>query len=151
MRCIHFDTFFFHSAFLTHHDFNVIVVDWSSGSFSLYDESAWQVYTVGDKIAEMIRRLDEARYLKVNETVLVGHSLGAHVMGSAGYNLGGRVRAIFGNFLIQTKSIKLKIFFSFSTQFFVFLIIQDSIPRYRCSSSLPLDRDLPNTMHNTLR
>lgn len=53
------------------------------------------VPTAGSKVAEMIRKL-EKQGLNLNTTLLVGHSLGAHVMGVAGYQLRNKINYIIG-------------------------------------------------------
>lgn len=50
----------------------------------------------------MINFLTSQSVLQLETTTLVGHSLGAHVMGIAGRKVtGGKVNQIFGNFLIN--------------------------------------------------
>lgn len=90
--------FLFLSAYLNRGGFNVIVVDWSSVSYSTYELAASQVHDVGMEVAVIIKYLERKGYLKIEDTILVGHSLGAHVMGAAGDALGGAVKTIFGNF-----------------------------------------------------
>ncbi|XP_043284724.1 pancreatic triacylglycerol lipase-like [Venturia canescens] len=75
---------------------NVIVVDWSSFSVSLYHWSVEKVEMVGTQIARMIDYLRVNANLKLSMTTLVGHSLGAHVMGVAGRKANGVINQIFG-------------------------------------------------------
>ncbi|XP_043284718.1 pancreatic triacylglycerol lipase-like [Venturia canescens] len=75
---------------------NVIVVDWSSFSVSLYHWSVEKVETVGTQIARMIDYLRVNANLRLSMTTLVGHSLGAHVMGVAGRKANGVINQIFG-------------------------------------------------------
>ena len=53
------------------------------------------VITTGQKVVEMIEFL-ERNGLNLNSTLLVGHSLGAHVMGVAGYRLRNKINYIIG-------------------------------------------------------
>ncbi|XP_043285594.1 uncharacterized protein [Venturia canescens] len=76
---------------------NVIAVDWSPLAISLYNIAAINVVTAGIEIARMIDFLRKQAKLKLFATTLVGHSLGAHVVGVAGRRVtGGKVSRIFG-------------------------------------------------------
>lgn len=64
-------------------NFNVISVDWSEYSRKAYPEAVTYVESVGLKVSQMINFL-HAKGLNCSKLTLVGHSLGAHVMGLAG-------------------------------------------------------------------
>ncbi|KAJ8681717.1 hypothetical protein QAD02_017509, partial [Eretmocerus hayati] len=82
-------------AFLEHDDYNVIVVDWNYVSKLPYILAVSRIKEVGERIARMINFL-EIRGSDVTKMSLVGHSLGAHVMGSAGYQTTNKVGHVVG-------------------------------------------------------
>ncbi|XP_012531824.1 pancreatic triacylglycerol lipase [Monomorium pharaonis] len=69
-------------AYLAHGDYNVIVIDWSPISKHLYGYASKQVVNVGQFVATMIDFLVKHK-MDPLETGLIGHSLGAHVVGIA--------------------------------------------------------------------
>lgn len=98
-----FDHFFCHlyylfSAYLKKGDYNVIVVDWSKYTLHLYGWAATHVSDVGKYTAKMVDFM-EAQGVNLHNTTLVGHSLGAHVMGLAGYYAKGTVNYVVGRYL----------------------------------------------------
>ena len=82
---------------------NIIVIDWwslQSLGFNLpkpYGVVVQYVKYVGDYVASMIEFLVE-NGLNLDKTLLVGHSLGAHIMGVAGHKIKNKVSYIIGNF-----------------------------------------------------
>ncbi|OWR54623.1 insect intestinal lipase 6 [Danaus plexippus plexippus] len=72
------------TAFLDRADMNVIVLDWSSTASGLYTTSVRAVPDVGRHLANFLRFLFNTAGGNWNNVHLVGHSLGAHVMGNAG-------------------------------------------------------------------
>ncbi|XP_051154434.1 inactive pancreatic lipase-related protein 1-like [Leptopilina boulardi] len=72
-------------AFLEQGNYNVIVIDWSRISKGEYIYASYQVKKIGMYVAAMIDFL-QTQGLDTSTTTLVGHSLGAHVMGLAGYH-----------------------------------------------------------------
>lgn len=76
-------------------DYNVIVVDWSKITLRPYIWAASHVKKVGQYVASMIDFL-ETQGLNLNTTTLVGHSLGAHVMGLAAYYATKTVNYVVG-------------------------------------------------------
>ncbi|XP_050673968.1 inactive pancreatic lipase-related protein 1-like [Leptidea sinapis] len=71
--------------FLQDMDLNVITVDWSSLAQNiLYPASALATRHVGKKVARLINALKRSYSIKSDMVHLIGHSLGAHVMGYAG-------------------------------------------------------------------
>ncbi|CAG9581223.1 unnamed protein product [Danaus chrysippus] len=72
------------AAFLDTADVNVIVLDWSSAASGLYTTSVRAVPDVGNHLATFLRFLFNTAGGNWNNVHLVGHSLGAHVMGNAG-------------------------------------------------------------------
>jgi pancreatic triacylglycerol lipase len=87
------------NALLSHDDYNVIVVDWSTAAGSSYNVANSKKDAIGQSIAKMIdwMKLD-AGYLH-----LIGFDLGAHIAGMAGkYTTGGRVDKITGLDPIRT-------------------------------------------------
>ncbi|RWS21580.1 pancreatic triacylglycerol lipase-like protein [Leptotrombidium deliense] len=78
---------------------NVILVDWSEGAVINYKQAVANTRVIGKRIALLIEKLIPYG-LQLNNTVLNGHSLGAHVMGLAGRTifkkLGHKVSQING-------------------------------------------------------
>ncbi|XP_077270025.1 pancreatic triacylglycerol lipase-like isoform X3 [Temnothorax americanus] len=69
-------------AYLGHKDYNVIVIDWSSISRRPYIWASKRVPLIGQFVATMINFLVK-HGMDSSHTVLVGHSLGAHIVGIA--------------------------------------------------------------------
>ena len=68
---------------MEHLDVNVIVVDWRRLSLKHYISAHNRMHLVGQTVAQF---LDFLWTLVPNESVhVIGHSLGAHVAGIAGY------------------------------------------------------------------
>lgn len=65
---------------MTNGDYNVIVIDWSKISKHTYGYSARRVKTVSSYVSQMIDFL-EAQGMDLSQTVIAGHSLGAHIAG----------------------------------------------------------------------
>lgn len=95
------------TAFLARDDYNVIIVDWSNIAKLNYPESAERVKAVGAHIAKMIDFLKSLGN-DPNNMSLVGHSLGAHVMGLAGNQATNKVGHVVG----LSKKKKKYIFFT---------------------------------------
>ena len=83
------------TAYLKNGDYNVIIVDWSMIATKFYLYSSKRVRLVGSWIATMINFL-EKRGMDLSQTILVGHSLGAHVVGLAGSETFGAIGYIVG-------------------------------------------------------
>lgn len=60
-----------------------------------YIDVTYEVKGVGEKVEQFIKWL-YANGLKADDLTLVGHSLGAHVMGMAAYKLTPKVNNIVG-------------------------------------------------------
>ncbi|XP_052740187.1 pancreatic triacylglycerol lipase-like [Bicyclus anynana] len=71
-------------AFLAAGDFNVIVLDWRGAASGVYTTSVRAVPDVGRQLANFLVFLFRTAGGNWNNVHLVGHSLGAHVMGNAG-------------------------------------------------------------------
>ncbi|XP_043267034.1 inactive pancreatic lipase-related protein 1-like [Venturia canescens] len=83
-------------AYLKNGDFNVIVLDWSTFTLGPYGRAVLHVTQVGQHVAKMIDFLQSKARLDTKKTTLVGHSLGAHVMGLAGYYSKGTINYVVG-------------------------------------------------------
>ncbi|XP_067631632.1 phospholipase A1 VesT1.02-like [Eurosta solidaginis] len=84
-------------ALLSRGDYNIIVVDWSRARSVDYATSVSAVRPTGKKVAKIIDYLVENHGLDLHTTEVIGHSLGAHVAGYAGKNIGtGKLHAIIG-------------------------------------------------------
>ncbi|XP_063822578.1 pancreatic triacylglycerol lipase-like [Ostrinia nubilalis] len=74
------------SYFIARTNVNVIAVDWSGYSMNYYYMSAAsQTKAVGRKIAQFLNSMHRRFNISGDQMHLIGHSLGAHVMGIAGY------------------------------------------------------------------
>nr|XP_003700218.1 PREDICTED: pancreatic triacylglycerol lipase-like [Megachile rotundata] len=80
-------------AFLQNGDYNVIVVDWGSITKFEYVWTSNQVVKVGQFVARMIDFLT-TQGLDVSKTIVVGHSLGAHVAGLSSYYAHKKVASV---------------------------------------------------------
>ncbi|XP_037707378.1 phospholipase A1 [Drosophila subpulchrella] len=83
-------------AFLSHGDYNVIIVDWARARSVDYATSVMAVAATGKKVAAMINFLKDNYGLNLGDLYVIGHSLGAHVAGYAGKNTDGQVHTIVG-------------------------------------------------------
>lgn len=85
-------------AFLAVSDCNVIVVDWSSLASANYFTAVSGVPDVGWHLGNFLVWLRNNFNLNWNNIHVVGHSLGAHIVGNAGRTLGGHASRITGRF-----------------------------------------------------
>ncbi|XP_014475140.1 PREDICTED: pancreatic triacylglycerol lipase-like [Dinoponera quadriceps] len=83
-------------AYLKHGDYNVIVIDWSSISLGPYLLASRRVKTVALYVSTMLNFLNEKAKLNFDETIICGHSLGAHVAGLAARNCKGKIGYVVG-------------------------------------------------------
>lgn len=71
----------------------VCIVDWRELAIGAYCTAAKRnVKIVGLFLAEMIRK----QGIKPSDTILMGHSLGAHICGICGTELNGEIKIIYG-------------------------------------------------------
>lgn len=83
-------------AYLKKGDFNVIVVDWSKGSSTKnYWIARRRIPSVAEVLSKFLKYLMQTCNLNVDDLVLVGHSLGAHICGLTGKQIPG-IKAIIG-------------------------------------------------------
>ncbi|XP_063626995.1 pancreatic triacylglycerol lipase-like [Cydia splendana] len=83
-------------AYLDKSDVNVIVVDWSRLALSDYATAALGVPAVGRGVGQFLRFLNQVTGARFDNMHLVGFSLGAHLVGNAGRELGGQVIRVTG-------------------------------------------------------
>ncbi|TMW42848.1 hypothetical protein DOY81_012071 [Sarcophaga bullata] len=84
-------------AFLSHGDYNMIVVDWGRARSVDYASSVLAIPGVGKKVAELVDFLVKEFHMKLDTLEIIGHSLGAHVAGYTGKNIkSGKAHAIIG-------------------------------------------------------
>ncbi|XP_058801267.1 pancreatic lipase-related protein 2-like isoform X2 [Phymastichus coffea] len=76
--------------------YNVIIVDWSSGSSKEYLIAARFVKRVGYLASRLLEYLIMEGIANPDNIHILGHSLGAHVAGLVGSNLAGRLARITG-------------------------------------------------------
>ncbi|XP_046751141.1 pancreatic triacylglycerol lipase-like [Diprion similis] len=74
-------------------DYNIIVVDWSTHAGSNYVTARTKIVAIGEYVGLMIDFL-EAMGSSVEDMIIVGHSLGAHISGMAGRSASNTVGAI---------------------------------------------------------
>ncbi|KAH8257830.1 hypothetical protein KR038_001726 [Drosophila bunnanda] len=84
------------NAFLSHGDYNIIIVDWARARSVDYATSVMAVGSTGKKVAKMINFLKDNYGMDLGNLYVIGHSLGAHVAGYAGKNTNGQVHTIVG-------------------------------------------------------
>lgn len=84
--------------FLNVADYNVIIVDWGKlAQNKIYQVPATQTLSVGKYVAKLIDSLVKKKNTKLSQIHLIGHSLGAHVVGIAGGNvISGKISRITG-------------------------------------------------------
>ncbi|GAB1868327.1 phospholipase A1 [Camponotus japonicus] len=82
-------------AYVKNEDCNVIVVDWSKISMRPYIWASKRVSMVGQFISTMIDFLEE-QGMDLSKTILIGHSLGAHVAGLAARNAQSEISFVVG-------------------------------------------------------
>ena len=75
---------------------NVIVVDWKRLALSPYNTAVSGVPDIGRGVGQFLAFINRITGAPYNNMHLVGFSLGAHVVGNAGRELGGRVARITG-------------------------------------------------------
>ncbi|XP_074041810.1 uncharacterized protein [Leptinotarsa decemlineata] len=83
-------------AFLKTADVNVFIVDWSEIASLEYGPAQQQVSIIGNLLGKDIVSFAASSGLDLNKTSMVGHSLGAHLVGVAGKVLGGKLKTIIG-------------------------------------------------------
>ncbi|XP_055537284.1 phospholipase A1 member A-like [Wyeomyia smithii] len=81
--------------YLKYLDTNVCVVDWGNLAIYSYAIAANNTVRVGVYLAQFLAYLNK-QGISLSQITLVGHSMGAHVSGIAGMNLGGKIGAIYG-------------------------------------------------------
>lgn len=84
-------------AYLQVQDVNVITVDWSYTAYSIfYNWVANETKFVGKQIAVFLNGLNKYYNVTGNQIHLIGHSLGAHIMGIAASQSNLRIARITG-------------------------------------------------------
>lgn len=86
-------------AYLKSRDVNIIAMDWNSISRRDYLTSQSSVPAVGQLLGQFIIYFRDNCSLQMENFGLVGHSLGAHVAGVAGWTLGGSIDRIIGRYI----------------------------------------------------
>lgn len=75
------------NAYLNRGDFNFIAINWLKGAKTInYVKARHRVREVGEAVAHFVDYLVTLG-LNLNELIMVGHSLGAHICGIAGKNM----------------------------------------------------------------
>lgn len=82
---------------LKKNDFNVILVDWSElADNPIYPWSAFSTRYVGKRVAKLLAAIKKTYQIGGEKFHLIGHSLGAQVMGYAGMFSEHKIRRITG-------------------------------------------------------
>ncbi|XP_057670439.1 lipase member H-like [Diorhabda carinulata] len=85
------------NAFLLKKDVNVFIMDWEPIAANiLYPVPMYKTPDVGQALAQFINTLIEKKHLNPKDVHLIGHSLGAHVVGFAGRLVKEKVGRITG-------------------------------------------------------
>uniref|UniRef100_A0A6M2E0G1 Putative pancreatic lipase-like enzyme n=1 Tax=Xenopsylla cheopis TaxID=163159 RepID=A0A6M2E0G1_XENCH len=88
-------------AYLENGDFNVIVIDWYSGASTInYISARNRVFPVAERIFQFVEIMVKNSKIHLHDLHLVGHSLGAHVVGLIGRhvtkNLHDKIHTVIG-------------------------------------------------------
>ena len=83
-------------AYLGKSDVNVIVLDWRRLALSDYVTAAAGVPAVGRGLGQFIAFVSQVTGARLTDMHIVGFSLGAHLVGNAGRELGGRAARVTG-------------------------------------------------------
>lgn len=103
-------------SWIQHEKRAICIVDWRELAIGSYCTAAKRnTKIVGSYMAQMIK----SQGIKPIETVLVGHSLGAHISGICGHELGSQIKIIYGKFS-RKKNVVFSEDFE-NTNFFLFL------------------------------
>ncbi|CAG4971808.1 unnamed protein product, partial [Parnassius apollo] len=82
---------------LVYYDVNVITVDWGElAKNPIYPWSAISTRYVGKEIAKLLDVFTKSYGVQTNRMHLIGHSLGAHVVGNAGMFMKSKVHRVTG-------------------------------------------------------
>lgn len=84
------------SALFSKYDVNVIIVDWNPIASQSYSTAQNSVKAVGNYVASFISNLSSGSGISLSSITLIGHSLGAHIVGNAGAALKGQISHIIG-------------------------------------------------------
>ncbi|KAE8589462.1 hypothetical protein XENTR_v10017569 [Xenopus tropicalis] len=79
-------------AFFQVEDVNCIAVDWNAGSHALYSQASNNLRVVGAELAYFVKILQSNFAYSPANVHLIGHSLGAHIVGEAGKRQKGIAR-----------------------------------------------------------
>ncbi|CAG9861218.1 unnamed protein product [Phyllotreta striolata] len=83
-------------AILRNHKANVFLVYWDEVAKESYLKVVSKIEKLGTLLGTSINKFVNTSKLKLDTTTLVGHSLGAHIAGTAGAALNGKVGVIVG-------------------------------------------------------
>lgn len=83
-------------AYLDRSDVNIIVLDWRRLALFDYYTAVRGVPDVGRGLGQFVNFLNSVTGAPFNSFHLIGFSLGAHLVGNAGRELGGRVARVTG-------------------------------------------------------
>lgn len=84
------------STYVSTQDANICSVDWSRLALREYALAASKTDEVGNYLGAVIQNLIDQGIYTVDNVTLIGHSMGAHIVGYAGAFLKGQVPRIYG-------------------------------------------------------
>lgn len=85
--CVFAFNYWFSFTFKFQGDFNIIIVDWSTGAQWPYEQAAGNVFLVGAELSHLLKHLHDHGGVNYADVHIIGHSLGAHIAGLAGHPL----------------------------------------------------------------
>lgn len=92
--------YLYFTAYLQAGEYNVICVNWIQLSFYIqYKVSKQNAKYIGYDIANLLKKITKNMTKGVENIHLIGHSMGAHIVGFTGKTLTGQIARITGNFL----------------------------------------------------
>ncbi|KAK9719555.1 Lipase [Popillia japonica] len=75
---------------------NLFAIDWHIPASQFYTYAVWSVPIIGRFIGEYVNKMMEKYDITPSDFILIGHSLGAHIVGCTGANINGQVTQIIG-------------------------------------------------------
>ena len=83
-------------AFLNVGDYNIILIDWRDAANHSYLMSVRSVPLVSQRVAFLINFLENNANLDPNKTVIIGHSLGAHIASLSARFAASKIAEVIG-------------------------------------------------------
>lgn len=101
VHCTYIILIILFTAYLRAGKFNVICVDWKQLTFDLdYPSAKINVKRIGGDIARVLTTITTDTNVGLKNVHLVGHGLGAHIVGHTGKELSGKIPRITGKYAV---------------------------------------------------